>query len=59
MFMLSRLDLSFLYPIMTALGLALATLVSAWIFQERISLIRLAGILVVMMGVFLVSQSQQ
>ena len=57
MFMLSRLDLSFLYPVMTALGLVLATLVSATLFREQISLTRLSGILVMITGVFLVSWS--
>ena len=57
MFMLSRLDLSYLYPVMTALGLVLATLISSLIFREQISLVRLGGIVVVMLGVFLVGQS--
>lgn len=57
MLMLSRLDLSFLYPVMVALGLVLATLVSSTVFGERISLVRLGGILVVMLGVFMVGQS--
>lgn len=57
MFLLSRLDLSFLYPVMTAFGLIIATLVSATLFQERISAIRLIGIAVVIVGVFLVSKS--
>ena len=55
MFMLSRLDLSFLYPVMTALGLVFATVVSAVLFRETISVLRLAGIAVVIGGVFLVS----
>lgn len=57
MFMLSRLDLSYLYPIMTALGLLLATIVSAYIFGEQISFIRLVGIFVVGVGVFMVGRS--
>jgi multidrug transporter EmrE-like cation transporter len=57
MFMLSRLDLSFLYPVMTALGLILATIVSAVLFRENISLLRIAGIAVVIGGVFLVSST--
>jgi multidrug transporter EmrE-like cation transporter len=56
-FMLSRLDLSFLYPVMTALGLIIATLVSATLFDERISLARLGGIAVMIIGVFLVSRN--
>ena len=57
MFMLSRLDLSLLYPVMTALGLVLATLISALFFHEQISLTRLSGIAVVIIGVFLISKS--
>jgi multidrug transporter EmrE-like cation transporter len=57
MLMLSRLDLSYLYPVMVALGLVLATLISSAIFREHISLMRLGGISVVILGVFLVGQS--
>jgi multidrug transporter EmrE-like cation transporter len=57
MFMLSLLDLSYLYPVMVALGLVLATLVSSFIFGEHISLVRLGGIAVVILGVFMVGQS--
>ena len=56
MFMLSRLDLSFLYPVMTALGLIIATLVSSTLFHEQISLTRLSGIAVVIIGVFSISK---
>jgi multidrug transporter EmrE-like cation transporter len=57
MFMLSRLDLSFLYPVMVALGLVLATLISSLIFREQVSLVRLSGIVVVIVGVFVLAQS--
>lgn len=57
MLMLSRLDLSYLYPMMVALGLVLATLVSSLVFGEHISLLRIGGIAVVILGVFLLSQS--
>jgi multidrug transporter EmrE-like cation transporter len=57
MFLLSRLDLSYLYPAMVALGLVLATLISATILGEHISLMRLSGIVVVIAGVFLVGKS--
>jgi multidrug transporter EmrE-like cation transporter len=57
MLMLSRLDLSYLYPVMVALGLVLATLISSLIFGEQISLVRLGGIGVVILGVFIVGQS--
>lgn len=57
MFMLSRLDLSYLYPMMVALGLVFATLVSAFVFREQISLQRIGGIVVVILGIFLVGRS--
>jgi len=56
MFMLSRLELSFLYPVMTALGLMLATIVSAALFREQISALRLGGIALMIVGVLLVSR---
>ena len=57
MLMLSRLDLSFLYPVMTALGLVLTTIVAAILFEEQLSLPRLGGIAVAIIGVFLISTS--
>ena len=57
MFMLSRLDLSFLYPVMTALGLVLTSVISATILGEQITLPRLGGIALMVAGVFLVSRS--
>ena len=57
MFMLSRLDLSFLYPAMTALGLIIVTFVSTILLREEVSLLRLGGIIVVIAGIFLVSRS--
>jgi multidrug transporter EmrE-like cation transporter len=57
MLMLSRLDLSYLYPVMTALGLVLATLASSFILGEHISLVRLGGIAVVVLGVFMLGRS--
>jgi multidrug transporter EmrE-like cation transporter len=57
MFMISRLDLSFLYPVMTALGLVLTTAVAATLLREEVSLVRLGGIALMVVGVFLVSKS--
>jgi multidrug transporter EmrE-like cation transporter len=56
MFMISRLELSFLYPVMTSLGLVTVSIVSATLFEEQISPIRLGGIAVMIVGVFLVSR---
>ena len=58
MLILSRVDLSFLYPVMTAMGLILATIISAALFGEQISALRLGGILVIIVGVFLIAGSR-
>jgi multidrug transporter EmrE-like cation transporter len=57
MFMLSRLDLSFLYPVMTALGLCVATAISVTLLGEQVSWLRLGGIALMVLGVFAVSRS--
>jgi multidrug transporter EmrE-like cation transporter len=57
MIMLSRLDLSYLFPLNAALGLLMATLVSFLIFGEHISLLRFGGIVVIILGVFMLAQS--
>jgi multidrug transporter EmrE-like cation transporter len=57
MLVLSRTDLSYLYPVMTALGLVLASLISVFIVGEHISPLRMAGIAVVIAGVLMLSQS--
>lgn len=53
---LSRVDVSFAYP-MTSLGYVVAALAGFFLFQENLSLIRIAGIIVILVGVFLVSRS--
>jgi multidrug transporter EmrE-like cation transporter len=57
MFMISWLDPSFPYPVMVALGLIFAAVVSSLIFRENISLVRLGGIVVVIVGVFMLARS--
>jgi multidrug transporter EmrE-like cation transporter len=42
---------------MTALGLVLTSIVSTLLFREQISMLRLAGIVLMVMGVFLVSRT--
>ena len=53
---LSRLQLSLVYP-MVSVAYVLVAIFSMLFFKENISLIRAAGILVIMMGVFLISRS--
>jgi multidrug transporter EmrE-like cation transporter len=57
MVLLSFTDLSWMYPVLTAAGLIFATIVSAAFLREHVSLMRLAGIVVVIVGVFLISQT--
>jgi drug/metabolite transporter (DMT)-like permease len=53
---LSRADLSALYP-MVSLGFALNALLAWWVLGETLSLQRVAGIAVIMVGVALVARS--
>ncbi len=53
---LSRLPLSLVYP-MVSIGYIIVALLSIVFFQETISLIRWAGIIVIVLGVFLISRS--
>lgn len=54
---LSKADLSYAYP-MISIGYVI-TAITAWIFfQENLTLIRLAGILIICSGVFLMSKSE-
>ena len=53
---LSRADLSAVYP-MVSLGFALNALLAWWILGEALSLQRIAGIAVIMVGVALVARS--
>lgn len=53
---LSRADLSAVYP-MVSLGFALNALLAWWVLGEALSLQRIAGIAVIMVGVALVARS--
>ena len=53
---LSRLQLSFVYPMVSA-AYILVALASWLLFKENLSLLRWAGILVIIAGVFLISRS--
>ena len=58
MIILSRNELSIVYPLMIGLTLATTTLVSWLILKEAIDLFRLSGILVIFVGIVLISQSR-
>lgn len=53
---LSRLELSFVYP-MVSVAYVLVAIASLIFFKENVTLIRWMGILVIIMGVFLISRS--
>ncbi|MFH1277359.1 MAG: EamA family transporter [Candidatus Eisenbacteria bacterium] len=56
MIVLSRVDLSFAYP-MVSLGYVFVVVSSKYIFDERVTALRLIGTLVICLGVFLISRS--
>jgi len=53
---LSRMELSFVYPLVS-IAYILVAILSIIFFKEDVSLVRWAGILVICLGVFLVSRS--
>lgn len=53
---LSRVEVSVAYP-MTSFGYILTALASWWLFGEALSMERIAGIAVIMFGVFLITRS--
>lgn len=53
---LSRVEVSYAYP-MVSVGYILTLILARIFFQEDVTLIRVAGVLVIMLGVFLVARS--
>lgn len=53
---LSNLNLSVAYPIMTSLGLVIVTLVSVLFLHERLLMMQIAGILFIILGVWMVAR---
>lgn len=53
---LSRFEISFVYP-MVSVAYVLVALFSFFVFKENVSFIRWLGIVVIMVGVFLISRS--
>jgi drug/metabolite transporter (DMT)-like permease len=53
---LSRLELSLVYP-MVSVAYILVAIFSWFFFKENVNLVRWLGILVIVMGVFLISRS--
>lgn len=52
---LSRVNLSIAYPVMTSLGLVIISLVSILVFKEVITGVQAGGLLLIIIGVWLVS----
>ena len=52
---LSKLDLSIAYPIMTGMGFLLVLLAAIFFFQESINLFRVLGIVAILFGVTVIS----
>lgn len=53
---LSRMEVGYAYP-MISLGYIVNAVAGHYLFQENLSVTRIAGILVIILGVFLVSRS--
>lgn len=56
-FVLSRFELSFAFPVSTSLTYILILVLSWWLFGEQLSLIRWLGIGLMCIGIFMASQS--
>ena len=55
--LLSRSDISFLWPL-TALSFVFATFAAIWFLGERVSGVRWAGVVLIMIGAALISYSE-
>ncbi len=55
--LMSKSDISFLWPL-TALSFVFATLAAIWFLHEEVSLIRWAGVILIMIGAGLISYSE-
>jgi len=53
---LSRVELSYAYPILS-LGYVVIMLLSYWLFQENVSVLRILGTLLVVLGLCLIFKS--
>jgi drug/metabolite transporter (DMT)-like permease len=58
LYMLSLKDLSFVWPL-TSLGFIVTTLAAQFILGEKVSAARWAGVLLIALGAFLISYSEQ
>jgi drug/metabolite transporter (DMT)-like permease len=56
--LMSKSDISFLWPL-TGLSFVFATFAAMWFLNERVSSIRWAGVILIMIGAALISYSEQ
>lgn len=54
---LTRVNLSVAYPVMTSLGLVIISLVSVFVFREVLTFVQIGGIVLIIAGVWLVSMA--
>jgi len=57
LFLMSKSDISFLWPL-TELSFVFATFAAMWFLHERVSSVRWAGVLFIMIGAALISYSE-
>jgi multidrug transporter EmrE-like cation transporter len=55
-FVLTRLNLSIAYPIMVSMGLIIVVLASFFLLKEAITLIQIAGFILIIAGVWMVAK---
>jgi drug/metabolite transporter (DMT)-like permease len=56
--LMAKREISFLWPL-TALSFVFATFAAVWFLQERVSAVRWAGVVLIMIGAALISYSEQ
>jgi drug/metabolite transporter (DMT)-like permease len=55
--LMAKSDISFLWPL-TGLSFVFATLAATWFLHEQVSLVRWAGVILIMLGAALISYSE-
>ncbi len=55
---LTRMKLGVAYPIMTSAGFAIVSVVAVFLFDERLSVMKIVGIAVIALGIWLVAMAK-
>ncbi|HUA38963.1 MAG TPA: EamA family transporter [Candidatus Sulfopaludibacter sp.] len=58
LFLMSKSDISFLWPL-TGLSFVFATFAAIWFLEERVSVVRWIGVILIVIGAAFISYSQQ